>query len=1014
VTNLLNGINFDSASARFDQFVGIAKGAFQSIKDFFGTIFEAIGPDIGKLFDQISIAFGGGEEGAKSFGEILGGFVGGALNILIKLLTQAVGWFNENRVQISNIAQVVGGALSIAFNLLGGLISGIGKILGPIITGVGNFIQILKNGLEGIQQIAGLALRGLEALGVVADGTADSFLGLNQVIEESSRISNLTTDEAFSKTALSLQNIALQASSSSEIFKSSLEASGISAQTLAEQLTSGAITTDEALNKISLAAQASQQELGATGEVLAGQFQGVVDDFYTLSQRSGESNQAIIDQNTQLQNATNQSIQLLSDVAVAGSDSSSRFSQSLEASGLSADTLSTKLQDGSISIQEAFRIISDSAVQSSNEFGASGEYIESALSSIASTMDSVTPSADNLSGSITAATDISSDAVDSLLDSTQTAAAGMTNSLVGASQDIASDAVGGFTEFAQSGTKAVNDITKGTQEGVSEALAASQAIAKSAAEGVADLPATFKQIAIDLVNGFTSGIRSKVGEAAAAAGALATAASTAAKANLKIKSPSKVFQELGGFTAEGFLIGIEEGTPEVINSMGELAEGLKIEAVESNEKLKLNFTRAFESISKVVDDSLKDANDAIKQFVSNNEREQDKIRSQIEKTQETIESLTKSFEEQNLAAENSFNSSALNIVIDAEKERENILKNIAEIQKEIAFSQSGQIASGQEIYAIQSQIEASNSRLNFINNELRSDNVSEKEKISLQQEQIELKKKLIELSEQQERIQSGEAIGSIISESDKLDQQQKALDLQKELIKLNEDLGKQNEILNLSDQNQLVTTEQLEEAKRKEALNPLEALIESFNLEKEARQIKFEEDLLRLQEEETALSDSLVNRETELADFYSSIKNEDESFTQTYLAEITTREAATTSSIGKLIERYNALAAARRAAGGGAIASAALPGFAEGGYTGDGGKFDVAGKVHRGEYVVTQKTLKSFPNLMAGLELLRYGSQNNQPIQTTNNNQRSATLNATINNPMDLALLFNTLKWKLS
>jgi len=91
-----------------------------------------------------------------------------------------------------------------------------------------------------------------------------------------------------------------------------------------------------------------------------------------------------------------------------------------------------------------------------------------------------------------------------------------------------------------------------------------------------------------------------------------------------------------------------------------------------------------------------------------------------------------------------------------------------------------------------------------------------------------------------------------------------------------------------------------------------------------------------------------------------------------------------------------------------------LPGFAEGGYTGDGGKFDVAGKVHRGEYVVTQKTLKSFPNLMAGLELLRYGSQNNQPIQTTNNNQRSATLNATINNPMDLALLFNTLKWKLS
>lgn len=52
---------------------------------------------------------------------------------------------------------------------------------------------------------------------------------------------------------------------------------------------------------------------------------------------------------------------------------------------------------------------------------------------------------------------------------------------------------------------------------------------------------------------------------------------------------------------------------------------------------------------------------------------------------------------------------------------------------------------------------------------------------------------------------------------------------------------------------------------------------------------------------------------------------------------------------------------------------AASSGFAEGGYTGDGGKYEPAGVVHRGEYVVPQKIVRNpqYSGVIAGLERAR-------------------------------------------
>jgi TP901 family phage tail tape measure protein len=47
------------------------------------------------------------------------------------------------------------------------------------------------------------------------------------------------------------------------------------------------------------------------------------------------------------------------------------------------------------------------------------------------------------------------------------------------------------------------------------------------------------------------------------------------------------------------------------------------------------------------------------------------------------------------------------------------------------------------------------------------------------------------------------------------------------------------------------------------------------------------------------------------------------------------------------------------------------PGFAEGGYTGSGGKYEPAGIVHKGEYVIPNKIVKKYPELVAFLENIR-------------------------------------------
>lgn len=75
--------------------------------------------------------------------------------------------------------------------------------------------------------------------------------------------------------------------------------------------------------------------------------------------------------------------------------------------------------------------------------------------------------------------------------------------------------------------------------------------------------------------------------------------------------------------------------------------------------------------------------------------------------------------------------------------------------------------------------------------------------------------------------------------------------------------------------------------------------------------------------------------------------------------------------IGKMITKMLMLNAIKSGASGLGVSS--WFGWADGGYTGDGGKHDVAGVVHRGEWVVPQSVVKK-PGMLSFLNQLTYGN----------------------------------------
>lgn len=83
--------------------------------------------------------------------------------------------------------------------------------------------------------------------------------------------------------------------------------------------------------------------------------------------------------------------------------------------------------------------------------------------------------------------------------------------------------------------------------------------------------------------------------------------------------------------------------------------------------------------------------------------------------------------------------------------------------------------------------------------------------------------------------------------------------------------------------------------------------------------------------------------------------------------------------------------------------------FAEGGYTWDGGKYDVAWVVHKWEYVVPQRVLKNMPDLLPKLEAARQGNMN----QDFSRNLHFSVEKQVFESSVDLELFMDKQKFRL-
>lgn len=110
-----------------------------------------------------------------------------------------------------------------------------------------------------------------------------------------------------------------------------------------------------------------------------------------------------------------------------------------------------------------------------------------------------------------------------------------------------------WSTAAQQLTESTSNLWSGIKDVFSNAWAG----IKSWFTGVV---ADARQMGVDMMRGMIAGVMSMASSIASAAANVVSSAISAAKSALKIKSPSRVFMEIGGYTAEGMAIGMEDGT----------------------------------------------------------------------------------------------------------------------------------------------------------------------------------------------------------------------------------------------------------------------------------------------------------------------------------------------------------------------------------------------------------------------------------------------------------------------
>lgn len=126
--------------------------------------------------------------------------------------------------------------------------------------------------------------------------------------------------------------------------------------------------------------------------------------------------------------------------------------------------------------------------------------------------------------------------------------------------------------FESTGKDLSSSVASGISNGKTRVNSAVVSLVNGAANSLRSYRGSFESAGSYVASGFAAGIRSGINAAANAAARMASAASSAARKNLDINSPSKVFRKIGYGVPEGFAQGIDRFSYLAENSAVSMAD----------------------------------------------------------------------------------------------------------------------------------------------------------------------------------------------------------------------------------------------------------------------------------------------------------------------------------------------------------------------------------------------------------------------------------------------------------
>ncbi|MBB5144878.1 tape measure domain-containing protein [Cerasibacillus quisquiliarum] len=157
------------------------------------------------------------------------------------------------------------------------------------------------------------------------------------------------------------------------------------------------------------------------------------------------------------------------------------------------------------------------------------------------------------------------------------------SSILNAIKSVFTGSVSSLKSIVSNGFRAMVNAIKSL---MSKALSAVKSIFTNMLDIGKNAGKMFIGIGKDLINGLINGIKNMAGAAIDAITGVVGSVVDKAKSLLKIKSPSRLFMEFGGFISEGMAIGIDEDAKQAVKSISDLTSDLEKEA-ESDLKLNL-------------------------------------------------------------------------------------------------------------------------------------------------------------------------------------------------------------------------------------------------------------------------------------------------------------------------------------------------------------------------------------------------------------------------------------------